>query len=33
MLPALIARLHEDRKRLGLRPVRMADMLPLTFRK
>ena len=33
VLPALIARLPKDRKRLGLRPVQMAGMLHLTYRK
>ena len=32
MLPALIARLPKDRKRLSLRPVQMADRLHLTPR-
>ena len=33
MLPALIARLPADRRRLGLRPVQMAGHLHLTYRQ
>jgi hypothetical protein len=33
MLPALVARLPADRKRLGLRPVQMAGHLHLTYRQ